>query len=165
MCPVPKLLTDFFAVAQSGPTADGRTIEPQVLLDMAETYSPSTYLAKIWPEHLRYSPLGEVHEVRATQDANGLVTLENRIAPSERLIGYVRSGMLTQPSIEFIGNFAMSGKAYQVGLGVTDEPASLGADKIPVTFKAEADQQRIQYPISIFRFFVIYPLKRLDVLL
>lgn len=141
---MPKLITDFFVVAQSGPTADGRSINPQDLLDMAATYNPKKYTAKIWPEHIRWRAMGEVVEVRAVEDkANGIVLLENRITPYDDLMYYVRRGIMTQPSIEIIPDFAKTGKAYQFGLGATDEPASLGTETIPLQFNTAEYQQRM----------------------
>ncbi len=139
-----KLITDFFTVAQSGPTVDGRTINPQDLLDMAATYNPQKYLAKIWPEHIRWRAMGEVVELRAVEDkTKGIVLLENRITPYDDLMYYVRRGVMTQPSIEIIPDFAKTGKAYQFGLGATDEPASLGTESIPLQFNTTEYQQRM----------------------
>lgn len=142
---MPKLITDFFVVAQSGPTVDGRTINPQDLLDMAATYDPNKYTAKIWPEHMRWRAMGEVVELRAVEDKRtGIVTLENRITPYDDLMYYVRRGVMTQPSIEIIPDFAKTGKAYQFGLGATDEPASLGTESIPLQFNTAEYKQRME---------------------
>lgn len=134
---MPKLITDFFTVAQEGPTFDGRVMQERWLKDAAETYNAKKYLAKIWPEHMRWRPLGEVQELRVSKNAEGLTILENRISPSDDLIYYVRNNMMTQPSIEIIEDFAGSGKFYQFGLGAVDMPASLGVDKIPVLFNQQ----------------------------
>jgi hypothetical protein len=135
---MPKLITDFFTVAQAGPTVDGREIKEQWLIDAAETYSVQKYLSKIWPEHMRWRPFGELAEVRLVRNAaTGVVTLENRISPGEDLMYYVRREQMTQPSIEIVEDFANSGKAYQYGLGATDNPASMGVGKMPILFSAE----------------------------
>lgn len=135
---MPKLLTDFFAVAQAGPTVDGREIKEKWLVDAAETYSAAKYLAKIWPEHMRWRPFGEIAEVRLVRNAaTGVVTLENRISPGDDLMYYIRREQMTQPSLEIVEDFAGSNKAYQYGLGATDNPASLGVGKMPIMFSAE----------------------------
>ena len=52
--PMPRsLVSDWKRVATSGKTADGRTIDPQDLRDIAATYNPDTYTAVIWFEHIR----------------------------------------------------------------------------------------------------------------
>ena len=45
-----------------------------------------------------------------------------------------KKGQKIYPSIEFYRNFAGTGIAYQVGLGLTDTPASLGTE--PIKFSA-----------------------------
>lgn len=141
---MPKLITDFFTVATSGPTIDGRVIKADWLRDMAETYNAKTYIGKIWPEHMRWRAMGEVAEARIVTHDDGTVTLENRIIPYDDLMYYVRRGSLTQPSVEVIENFANSGKAYQFGMGATDTPASLGTDKFPIQFSASEQQAESQ---------------------
>lgn len=135
---MPNLKTDFFTVAQSGPTVDGREIKKQWLKDAAETYNQALHLSKIWPEHMRWMPMGEIAEVRYTEDAaSGIGYLENRISPNDDLLYYVRQGRMNQPSIEIIEDFAGTNKAYLYGLGATSTPASLGVGKIPVLFNAQ----------------------------
>ena len=139
---MPKLITDFFTVAQSGPTVDGRIIKPEWLVDMADTYNDKVYVGKIWPEHIRWRALGEIAEVRSVKQSDGTVTLENRIVPYNDLMYYVRSGSLTHPSVEVIENFAKSGKAYQFGMGATDSPASLGTNNFPLQFSTQQGQHK-----------------------
>ena len=136
---MPALKTDFFTVAQSGPTVDGREIKKQWLKDSAETYSQGIHISKIWPEHYRYMGLGEIADVRYKEE-NGIGYLENRISPHDDLIYFVRQNRMTQPSIEIIENFANSGKAYQYGLGATNSPASLGVGKMPLLFNTQEEQ-------------------------
>ena len=93
------LKTDFFTVAQSGPTVDGREIKMQWLKDAAETYSHGKHISKIWPEHYRYMGLGEIADVRFKEE-DGIGYLENRISPHNDLIYFVRQNRMTQPSIE-----------------------------------------------------------------
>lgn len=145
---MPKLITDFFTVAQSGPTVDGRIIKPEWLVDMADTYNAKKYTGKIWPEHIRWRALGEIAEVRSVNQSDGTVTLENRIVPYNDLMYYVRSGSLTHPSVEVIEDFAKSGKAYQFGMGATDSPASLGTDNFPIHFSTQQPPEQLdQYAL------------------
>lgn len=122
-----KLTTDFIKVAQAGPAIDGRTIREEWLRDMAETYNPSSYTAMLWPEHCRwFGNFGEVLELRLAPDEKGVPSLFARVAPNASMLDYNAAGQGLFYSIEVDENFADSGKAYLVGLGVTDSPASLG---------------------------------------
>ncbi|WP_459609995.1 GPO family capsid scaffolding protein, partial [Bilophila wadsworthia] len=79
-----KLQTEFVKIAQSGACVDGREIKGQWLLDMAETYSPDTYTALIWPDHQRWQGnFGTVTELRAEEEG-GVVSLFARLNPNER---------------------------------------------------------------------------------
>ncbi|AOA70850.1 GPO family capsid scaffolding protein [Stenotrophomonas rhizophila] len=48
-----KKRSQFFRVAVEGATTDGRVIERQQIVEMAETYDPEVYGARIWVEHYR----------------------------------------------------------------------------------------------------------------
>ena len=125
-----SLITPWKCVATSGPTIDGRFIKEQWLKEMAETYDPDTYRAKLWVEHMRYSSYGSVVELKA-ETVGDKVKLFAKIAPSRSLLqlNMVWEEKLTF-SIEPIENFAKTGKTYLGGLGMTDEPASLGTDQM-----------------------------------
>nr|WP_319491055.1 GPO family capsid scaffolding protein [uncultured Desulfobacter sp.] len=126
-----SLVTDWKRIAKSGPTVDGRKIDPQWLKDMAETYNPDEYTAKLWIDHRRYmGSYGSVREVKAEQDGD-VVRLFAKISPSRDLIerNQVWEDKL-HFSIEVIENFAETGKFYLGGLAMTDEPASLGTDEM-----------------------------------
>ena len=130
-------ITDWICACVAGLTADGREItEPQVT-DMAETYSQSTYVARIWLEHVRgidpnsmFKALGDVVEVKAERLTDGALkgklALFVKLSPHQDLIAMVRNGQKVHLSVEIDPNFAGSNKAYLVGMGVTDSPASLG---------------------------------------
>lgn len=124
-----NLTTDFVRIARSGKTIDGREIDPQWLLDMAATYDPSVYTALIWPDHFRMVNFGKVLEL-ATNEAGGVVTLLAKLQPNANYVMDNRYGQHLFFSMELAHNFAGTGKAYLVGLGVTDSPASLGTDEL-----------------------------------
>lgn len=125
-----SLVTDWKRIAQSGPTVDGRNIEPQWLLDMAETYDPDVYTAKLWLDHMRYASYGSVRALKAEKDGD-IVRLFARISPSRSLLqmNQVWEEYL-HFSIEPTENFAETGKCYLTGLGMTDMPASLGTEEM-----------------------------------
>lgn len=120
-----ELTTDFVRVAVSGQTADGRTISPDHLKQMAETYDREKYTAQIWLEHSRWSPpFGQVVELQAIE-AGDKVELFARLAPTKEMIDLNQKGQGIFTSVEITPNFADSGKAYLTGLAITDSPASL----------------------------------------
>lgn len=138
---MPELVTGFKKVAQSGPTVDGRNIDPQWLRDMAEIYDPALYRAKIWPDHLRWgNNYGSVVALKS-EEKDGLVSLYASFAPNAQ---YLLSNQYDQKlsfSIEVLENFAGTGKFYLGGLGVTDSPASLGTDELKFSRRASYNGQ------------------------
>lgn len=131
------LVSDWKRVATSGKTADGRTIDPQDLRDMATSYDPATYTAVIWFEHIRYmGNFGSVTEVKTEDLDGGKVGLFARLQPNDRLLQVNKEAQKLFTSIEIQPEFADSGKPYLVGLAVTDEPASLGTE--PLHFSRRA---------------------------
>lgn len=139
---MPNLKTGWEIIATSGDTIDGRKIEKQWLVDMAETYSPSYYSAKIWPEHLRdWGSQGKVLALKTEpakeEQLKGEIHLMAIIAPSEELVWMNKRGKWVHTSIEVLKNFANKGKFYLGGLAVTDTPASLGTSELKFTEQDE----------------------------
>ena len=131
------LITDWLRTAVAGVTVDGREIKEQTIEEVSSSYDPETYNARIWPEHIRgitpdgmFKALGDVVQAKAERikggDLAGRLALYLRIAPHQDLIAMVRNGQKVHTSVEIQPDFAGTGKAYLVGLGVTDSPASLG---------------------------------------
>ena len=133
---MPRSLVSFWKrVATSGPTADGREILPQELRDIAETYKPSFYTAVIWCDHERWpGSHGTVYAVRLVEEAEDLepgeIALEAQLKPNDRLLYLNDQGQKLFSSIEITPNFRGKGKAYLTGMGVTDEPASIGTQEL-----------------------------------
>ncbi|VFQ42400.1 GPO family capsid scaffolding protein [Desulfoluna butyratoxydans] len=125
-----SLVTDWKCVATSGPTVDGRVLQPQWFTDMAETYSPATYTAKIWIDHMRGGSYGSVRELK-TEEVDGVLKLYAKISPNRSLLqmNQVWEEYL-HFSIEVTEDFAGTGKTYLTGLAMTDSPASLGTDEM-----------------------------------
>lgn len=126
-----------FRVAREGQTVDGRALTRQEIKEMAETYDPvAIYGARVNVEHISgYSPeppfnaYGDIMLVDAVEEG-GKLCLYNTISALPNLQSLNKAGQKIYPSIEFYRDFAGSGKAYQVGLGLTDKPASLGTEAI-----------------------------------
>jgi hypothetical protein len=136
-----KYRSRFFRVAVEGATTDGRTIERQWLIDAAETYSPTTYGARVWMEHLRsmtadgpFRAYGDVVALKTEEvDIGGAkkLALFAQIEPTKDLVDMVNSAkQKLYTSIEITPKFADSGRAYLSGLAVTDTPASLGTEML-----------------------------------
>lgn len=145
--------TDFFRVAVSGSTIDGRTIEPQDINDMAATYNRATYGARIWLEHIRgitadgpFNALGDVIELEARDvviNDNTVRGLYAKIDATDELIAINEKSQKIYSSIEIAPNFAQTGKAYLYGLAVTDSPASLGTEALKFCIHRKQDQANI----------------------
>ncbi|CAI8790723.1 GPO family capsid scaffolding protein [Pseudomonas sp. IT-P218] len=142
---MPRSLVSYWKrVATSGTTADGREILPQELRDIAETYKPAKYTAVIWCDHERWpGSHGTVFAVRLVEEGDdleeGQIALEAQLKPNDRLLYLNDQGQKLFSSIEITPNFAGSGKAYLTGLGVTDEPASLGTQELYFSRKTHKD--------------------------
>lgn len=136
--------TRFFRVAVEGATTDGRAIDRQWLLDAAETYNRETYAARVNLEHVRGitadGPFQAYGDVLALKTDTVELTVggktEKRLAlfaevdALDPLVAMNKKGQKLYSSIEISPNFAGTGKAYLVGLAVTDSPASLGTEML-----------------------------------
>ncbi|QTR47768.1 GPO family capsid scaffolding protein [Thiothrix litoralis] len=144
-----KLKTDWIRAAVSGETLDGRQITDQQVKDMADTYDPEVYVAHIWLEHIRgvvpeavFKSLGDVVQVKAELIKAGALAgrmgLYVMLEPSAELVAMVRAGQKVHLSIEMDTDFSGTGKAYLMGVGVTDSPASLGTGLMKFSTTARA---------------------------
>lgn len=140
--------TKFFRIAVEGATVDGRIIQREWLEQMAASYDPATYTARINCEHIAgYSPdrpfnaYGSVLSLKTEEvelSINGekkmLLALYAAIDANDQLVEINKAGQKLFTSCEIHPDFAGEGKAYLVGLAVTDMPASLGTE--PLKFAA-----------------------------
>lgn len=141
--------TKFFRVAVEGDTIDGRKIERSWLTDAAATYNPATYAARVNMEHIRgvtadkpFKAYGDVLALKTEEvelDLAGKkekrVALFAEIEATDELVAMNRDKQKLYTSIEIQPNFANTGKAYMVGLAVTDSPASLGTEVLTFAVK------------------------------
>ncbi|EES0476114.1 phage capsid protein [Escherichia coli] len=136
--------TDWLCIATSGKAVDGRTIEPQWLIDAAETYTRKTYTPMIWPHHPQCDisereftcNLGEVDALKVETEGD-VTKLYAQLIPNQFLIDANRQGQKLFTSAEFVTDFAGSGREYLFGLAVTDIPASLGTEKLKFVLAGE----------------------------
>ncbi|WP_337039892.1 GPO family capsid scaffolding protein [Serratia marcescens] len=129
----------FVQVCVEGATTDGREISRQDIQDIADTYDPKLYNARVNLEHYRgimpngpFKAYGDVTGVKAEEipegPLQGKLALKAQIDATDDLVEMNRARQKVHSSIEFHPNFAKTGKAYLTGLAVTDSPASLGTE-------------------------------------
>lgn len=152
-----------FRVAREGQTVDGRTLSAQDLYDIATTYNPTEYTARINTEHTggwfglnsdSYPILGDVvacEYVIEPFTIDGQVVnlgcLYATLSALPALVEANRQGKKLFTSIEYYKNFAGTGKAYLVGLAVTDTPASRGVE--PLKFSHTSPQTQHSAPLAM----------------
>lgn len=142
-----QLKTDWVRIATEGNTFRNVPIERQWLVDIAETYNVETYSARIWPEHRRwYGAWGDVLEVKTEENDEEKLVLYGRLSPNAQLVQANEQDQKVFTSIEVDPDFAKSGKAYLTGLGVTDEPASLGTERLKFATKERFDTHQYGAP-------------------
>ena len=139
----------FFRVATEGATTDGRNIDRATIEQIAATYNPQTYSARIWLEHIRgilpdsqFKAYGDVIAVKAEEvdtDSGKKLALFAQIEPTPELVAINKAKQKLFTSLEIRPNFADSSQPYLVGLGVTDSPASLGTEALK--FSSNRKQQ------------------------
>ncbi|WP_420140991.1 GPO family capsid scaffolding protein [Sphingomonas sp.] len=136
--------TKFFRIAVEGATTDGREIQRDWIQQMAASYNPGTYTARINCEHLRgFSPdtpfnaYGTILSLKAEEidlaidgKTERRLALFGEIDANDQLVEINRKGQKLFTSCEIQPNFAGTNKAYLVGLAVTDSPASLGTEML-----------------------------------
>jgi hypothetical protein len=139
--------SDWKIVATEGATVDGRQISAAQIKDMGSSYSQELYAALIWPEHSRShwnvfegNNWGEVPEVKAEKRA-GKWRLLAKITPNEFLLSANKKGQKLYTSIEMHPDFQGTGRAYLIGLAVTDSPASTGTTRLKFSRQAGETQE------------------------
>ena len=135
-----KFRSKWTRVAVEGATTDGRIIERSWIDDMASQYSQNTYGARINCEHIKgywpggeFGAYGDVVALKAEEvDIAGTkkLALFAQLEPNEALLALNKKGQKVYTSVEIQPKFADSGKAYLVGLAITDSPASLGTEAL-----------------------------------
>lgn len=133
--PKPKpTTTEWRIIGVSGDTVDGRQISAAELQEMAEQYDPEIYGARINLEHFRFlfpqweGGYGDVLALKAEpwEKDRSKTALLAKMAVLPALQEVWDAGQKIYTSMEIIKPFADTGKAYLVGLAITDTPASLG---------------------------------------
>ncbi|WP_454711090.1 GPO family capsid scaffolding protein [Cupriavidus nantongensis] len=148
----------FFRIATEGATSDGRVIDREMLVQMAASYDPNTYGARINLEHIRgivpdgpFKAYGDVLALK-TEEEGGKMRLYAQLDPTAELIAFNKARQKVFCSMEVNPDFADTGEAYLVGLAVTDNPASLGCEMLQFSAKAKTNPlaERKQDPNNLF---------------
>lgn len=158
--PAKKYRSKWFRVAVEGATTDGRNIERAWIEQMAAQYSPNTYGARINCEHIKWAwpggefgAYGDVLACKAEEvELNGdkKLALFAQLEPNEALLALNKAGQKVYTSIEVNPSFADTGKAYLVGLAITDTPASLGTEALQFSAKNGTLANRKQDKDNLF---------------
>lgn len=136
--------TKQFLLATAGSTVDGRNIDEAMIEQMASSYDPKTYGARLNIEHIRgispempFRAYGDVLELSVGEvEVNFNGKKEKRkglygvfdVTDDAKTIN--EQGQKVYPSIEIEPNFAGKGFAYLMGCALTDSPAAIATDRL-----------------------------------
>ncbi|HGJ5883428.1 GPO family capsid scaffolding protein [Arsenophonus sp.] len=145
-------------ICVEGATTDGRQVQRECLTDIEKNYDPDTFGARINLEHLK-SPwmpcFGDVLSVYTEEIKTGALAgklgLYWVLSPTDELIAMNKQRKKFYTSVEIDTAFADTGKAYLVGLAVTDNRASLGTSMLTFSHgKPHCLAERKLSPHSVF---------------
>ncbi|HDL7645887.1 TPA: GPO family capsid scaffolding protein [Yersinia enterocolitica] len=130
-----KQKTDWVVVATSGPTIDGREIDPKWLTDAAEVYNPDEHTAMLWPYHAdpawrAFTNNYGLIDALKTEKMGDKVQLKARLIPNRFLLEANKAGQKLFTSIEVDENYMGTSKFYVSGIAVTDTPASINTTRL-----------------------------------
>jgi len=119
-------ISDPICILTAGVAFNGKEISQQIIDEMAESYNPNVYTARISKAtEQRGEALGSVASLE--KQGNKLYAV---LKPNSKLLRTVEQGQLLHAACEYIEEFAGTGKAYLTGLALTDNPSSLGTTQI-----------------------------------
>lgn len=153
-------ISKWFRVAVEGATTDDREIQRNWIEEIAEQYDPNTYGARVNCEHIKsvmpdsmFGAYGDVLAVKAKEveiAGKTKLALFAKIKPTRELIELNKRSQKIYTSMEVEPNFADTGMAYLTGLGVTDNPASLGVEALAFSAKNGALNSRKTSETALF---------------
>lgn len=136
--------TKAFLLATAGSTVDGRVIDDKMIEEMASSYDPKTYGARLNIEHIRgfdgngpFRAFGDVLELSTGETE---VNFNGKMEKRKALFGVFDvtedakklndAKQKVYPSIEIEPNFGGKGFAYMMGCALTDSPASIATERL-----------------------------------
>lgn len=133
-----------FLLATAGSTVDGRVIDEKMLKEMASSYDPKTYGARLNIEHIRgisgqapFRAYGDVLELSTDEvEVNFNGKIEKRLGlfgvfdVTEEAKKLNEEGQKVYSSIEIEPDFGGKGFAYLMGAALTDSPASIATERL-----------------------------------
>lgn len=134
----------------SGETVDGREVSADLIQEMADSYDPAIYAARVNCEHIdgvvpenkggQFPAYGTVQslaaeplEVEISGNKETVLALNAVIEVNEDYMELNAKGQKTLWSAEFVTNFRDTKKAYLTGLAITDNPASICTEVIKLS--------------------------------
>lgn len=133
-----------FLLATAGSTVDGRVIDDKMLEEMASSYNPKTYGARLNIEHIRgisgdkpFRAYGDIIELSTGEvevDFNGKKekrkALYGTFDVTEDAKALNTAQQKVYPSIEIEPNFGGKGYAYLMSCALTDSPAAIATERL-----------------------------------
>lgn len=133
-----------FLLATAGSTVDGREISETDIDQMASSYDPKTYGARVNIEHIRgisgQSPFFAYGDVESVSVGETEVNFNGKIEKRKALFGVLdvtdnakalnEASQKVYPSIEILPNFGGKGFAYLGGVALTDSPAAIATERL-----------------------------------
>lgn len=133
-----------FLLATAGSTVDGRVIDDKMIEEMASSYDPKTYGARLNIEHIRgisgQAPFRAYGDVLELSVGEVDVKFNDKTEKRKALYGVFDvtdeakqlndANQKVYPSIEIEPNFGGKGFAYLMGCALTDSPAAIATEKM-----------------------------------
>lgn len=133
-----------FLLATAGSTVDGREISEADIDQMASSYDPKTYGARVNIEHIRgisgQAPFFAYGDVESVSVGETEVNFNGKMERRKALFGVLdvtdnakalnNASQKVYPSIEIIPNFGGKGFSYLGGVALTDSPAAIATERL-----------------------------------
>ncbi|WP_338804814.1 GPO family capsid scaffolding protein [Xenorhabdus griffiniae] len=138
-------------VCTEGMTLNGFAVSREQIQQMADSYNPRLYAARLNLEHIKspypdstFRQFAMVQSARAYEikdgPLQGKLALEATVELDEEkdaaLIKLNQSGQKVFSSIEFYSRFPQTQSAYLTGIALTDNPAAVGTELIKLNVQA-----------------------------
>lgn len=131
------IISEPICILTAGTSVHGHDISQHIIDEMAESYDPKKYTARIFKDG----------EQRYGNALGSVISLEKRgkqlfavLKPNSQLLETIEQGQLLHSGCEYIKEFAGTDKAYLTGLYLTDNPSSLGTTQIHLSVSSKGSE-------------------------